>query len=124
MTKRIPTTNGTLTLSDDEGDEDLVVPAKWVICDDCRGEGVRALHGMAISAQEFNEDPDFAEAYFGGEYDTPCGACSGSGKLQVVDRDAVAPELLARVDAILEAEAQYQSEMRHIAAMRERGIEW
>ncbi len=48
-------------------------------CPLCNGKGTQHLHGAAISADEFNEDPDFMEAYIEGVYEHPCDHCRGLG---------------------------------------------
>jgi hypothetical protein len=101
-----------ITLEDDDGFEEVVeVPSKWEICNACRGEGVRALHGMAITSSEWAEwDPEEQEGYFRGDYDTPC-VCEG-GKVRVPDLDALPPVLRQRVEAHLNEEARYRAEER------------
>lgn len=58
--------------------------SKWRICPACQGEG----HGVnpnidsnGLSADDFNDDPEFAEDYASGAYDVSCAACGGSGKI-------------------------------------------
>ena len=60
--------------------EPQVFSAHYVVCNVCDGRGShvnRAIDGNGISAQEFADDPDFAEAYFDGVYDVVCEACGG-----------------------------------------------
>jgi len=57
---------------------------KWHICPACQGEGTcvnPAIDSHGISSAEFYEDPDFAEEYFSGTFDVPCGCCKGTGKI-------------------------------------------
>jgi len=83
----------TITIEDENGDElEFDLPMKWEICGDCRGNGShvhRAIDGHGIGMEEFAEDPEFAEAYYSGRYDVCCETCGGSGKVQIVDEDAV-----------------------------------
>lgn len=58
--------------------------AKWMICPACGGEGTcvnPAIDDNGLTAEDFDDDPDFAENYFGGMYDQPCAACDGTGKI-------------------------------------------
>ena len=49
-------------------------------CPDCRGNGTVALHGIAITADEFHEwHEDEQESYRNGDYDTVCETCGGKG---------------------------------------------
>lgn len=66
-------------IEDDDGNE-IELPSCWAICGTCRGNGTLALHG---------------ETYMNGGYDTACDDCGGSGKLKVVDEDALSLELRA-----------------------------
>ena len=47
----------------------LELPMKRVVCGTCRGTGSHvnpSIDCNGITAEEFAEDPEFAEAYFGG----------------------------------------------------------
>ncbi len=57
---------------------------KWIICPGCSGEGTcvnPAIDCQGLTAEDFAEDPDFAEDYFSGTYDQRCAACNGAGKI-------------------------------------------
>jgi DnaJ-class molecular chaperone len=107
------------TLYDDDGAE-RTLPTRWEICDACRGNGTTTRHiecdGGGFTASEWAEacdgDPDFSSDYFSGVYDRPCPECRGTGKVQVVDEDAIDPEDRAAWAAQDEAD-------RYIAAERE-----
>lgn len=54
--------------------------AKFIVCPRCRGEGNVVnpeVDGNGITAEEFDEDPDFRENYFSGVYDVLCPMCRG-----------------------------------------------
>jgi hypothetical protein len=54
-------------------------------CYGCDGKGTMvnpAIDAGGISSRDFQEDPDFAEAYFSGAYDVRCSECGGSGHNQ------------------------------------------
>lgn len=57
---------------------------KWQICFTCRGDGHVVnpnIDAGGLSAEDFLEDPDFAEDYRNGAYDIVCRTCEGTGKL-------------------------------------------
>lgn len=83
---------------DDDGETSEVVdfPAKFEVCDLCRGRGKHvnpAIDASGISPHEFAEDPDFAESYFAGHYDVPCAACDGKRVVPAIDEAACKGEL-------------------------------
>jgi hypothetical protein len=58
---------------------------KWIICPACRGEGTCVnpnIDANGLSAEDFADDPDFADDYMSGAYDVTCAACHGSGKIK------------------------------------------
>jgi hypothetical protein len=83
-----------ITTINDEGDE-VTLPSRWAICDDCNGDGTHALHGIAITASEWAEwGEDDQDTYRRGGYDTTCETCGGTGKVREVDEDRCDPALL------------------------------
>ena len=85
----------------------------WVICDYCGGEGGHSRRFGAISAEDFAEwDEDDRHAYLSGRYDQYCEACDGSGKVRILDEDALPVEVQEwieeyRRDAYEAAQARY-----------------
>lgn len=75
------------------------VPDDW--CEDCKGTGKRALHGMAYSASEIAQwSPEEVESYISGDYDTVCEFCDGDGKVdEDVARDRHVAENELRAEA-------------------------
>lgn len=67
------------------------LPGKWVICDTCSGDGRTLPVGMRGSVYTEEEraqmDPEFFADLANGKYDETCEACTGLGKLLVVDED-------------------------------------
>jgi hypothetical protein len=67
-----------------EGQEDpgeIILPLEWGVCPTCRGEGSHvnpSIDSHGLSAEDFYEDPDFAESYHRGDYDVPCHECGGN----------------------------------------------
>ena len=95
------------------------LPAVWEVCPTCEGEGKhvnRNVDGHGITAEEFADDPDFAEDYFAGVYDVTCEECKGRRVVKELDRDKCPPYLLALYDQEQEDEAYYA----HISAMERR----
>jgi hypothetical protein len=60
---------------------------EYRVCPVCHGEGTTVnpnIDAHGLTAEDFAEDPDFAEAYWSGVYDEECRACGG---LRVVTDD-------------------------------------
>jgi hypothetical protein len=69
-------------LYDGETDEEYMAefPAVFDVCSLCEGQGSHvnpSIDAHGISAEEFYEDPGFAEDYFSGVYDVTCYECKG-----------------------------------------------
>ena len=81
-----------LSWEDDNGDEQQAhVPAKRVLCPECDGAGTTlcdSLRGVAFTAEDMADDPDFEEGYFGGRYDQTCRRCNGLRVVQVADPES------------------------------------
>lgn len=100
----------TVTITDSDGDE-LVLPAVFQVCSRCRGEGTHvnpSIDGNGLIAEDFADDPDFAEEYSRGTYDVPCSECHGERVVAQVDVEALTPAQRADWDAHLAAERDYQ----------------
>lgn len=99
------------------------VPAKWIVCPDCNGSGTELNHhlkGVWFSAEDMNEDPDFAEDYFGGTYDVPCSRCCGRTTIAVPDVSLCSMKekrILVKIrrEEREEARYRYESEMERRA---------
>lgn len=95
--------------------EEIELPARWSICDECGGEGKSSAYLGAFTMEQLHEDPEFAEQYMEGGYDKPCERCKGSGKVLLVDEEACRadPALRGPLRAYLDtqrAEAEYRRE--------------
>ena len=83
----------------------------WIICPVCDGDGRVVnpnIDAHGLTAEDFDEDPDFAEDYASGLYDIPCTPCDGTGKLRQskvaqLEENAEARRLAAREDGDFEA---------------------
>jgi hypothetical protein len=105
----------TFELENEDGDEvEFERAFKWEVCDVCRGRGthvnpsIDADHG--ITAEEFADDPQFKEDYFGGVYDQTCNQCRG--KRVVPELRDPCPELDDYQRRIYEDRAEREAEMR------------
>lgn len=107
---------------DDDGDfeEEVEVPSKWEICQECRGNGThvnRNIDGNGLTAEQWEDwDDEEREGYFSGRYDVQCKECAGTGKIQVVDYESCSPEIKAKVDTYDEQQAEsarHEAEDRH-----------
>lgn len=57
----------------------------WIICPVCQGEGKTvnpSIDAHGLTAEDFQEDPDFSEQYLAGSFDIRCRSCSGAGKIR------------------------------------------
>lgn len=55
-------------------------PYKWVVCDLCEGKSTvvnPSIDCCGLTAEDFRDDPDFADDYIGGCYDITCPRCGG-----------------------------------------------
>lgn len=81
-----------MLIEEETGDEiEVALPAKNVVCSRCDGEGKHvnpAVDGNGISQEEFDQDPDFEEAYRSGRYDVQCLECKGNKVVKEVDHVA------------------------------------
>lgn len=85
---------------EDYGDfENVQLPGKMEVCPRCEGKGSHvnpAVDGNGLTREDFDEDPDFAEDYFGGVFDICCEECKGMRVVCVPDifdhEDRVLPE--------------------------------
>lgn len=86
-----------------------VIPAKWVICPRCEGNGKHDHPAFAngITSSEFAEwDDDERETYRSGGYDVTCDECHGSGKVRVPDREVATEAERALIDQYEDRQAE------------------
>ena len=63
-------------------------PVKAALCSECNGEGQHltpSIRDVVYTQEDFYEDPEFEERYFGGAYDVSCGNCRGKGIVHLPD---------------------------------------
>lgn len=82
-----------------DGDTEINLPTKFEVCPTCEGKGVHvnpSIDAGGLSAQDFAEDPDFAEEYLSGRYDVTCYRCQGERVVPVVDESRLDKETLEK----------------------------
>lgn len=101
-----------------DGGYEVDLPQVFELCPRCKGAGKHvnpAIDGDGISGQEFHEDPDFAESYFGGVYDVTCERCRGERVIGVPDLTSLSPAERAAYERALDDERrdleQWQAEI-------------
>lgn len=94
--------NHLFRMTDENGDEhEIELPVRMEVCPDCEGHGTHvnpAIDGNGLTADDFAEDPDFAEDYYAGRYDVSCDVCKGLRVVPEVDRDRADAQDLALYD--------------------------
>jgi RecJ-like exonuclease len=92
-----------------DGDElEISLPARFEVCPTCEGKGShvnRAIDGNGLTREDFDQDPDFAEGYFRGDYDVRCEKCKGARVVAVVDGKRLTPEQRRQLKKHEECEA-------------------
>lgn len=95
-----------------EGDEYLL-PTKWAVCPVCKGRGSHvnpSIDAGGICRELFDDDPDFADQYWNGDYDQTCTRCEGKRVVPEVDWDALSPENRELYEQQLRDEADCEAE--------------
>ena len=98
----------------DAGHEPIVSDADfcWVICDRCKREGTLGGYPGVYTADDFAEDPDFAEDYM--NYRRDCEDCNGSGKQRVLRPEAeTRPAVRAWLKEAYDSISVQRQEMRY-----------
>lgn len=93
--------------------EEVPLPTKWGVCPVCNGVGTHvnpAIDCNGLSAEDFDEDPGFAEDYCNGTYDVQCNLCRGRTTVQEVDWDRLTSAQAAAYRKQLQDEADTQAE--------------
>jgi RecJ-like exonuclease len=119
-----------ITLFTEAGVEiEVSLPAKFEVCPTCAGKGThvnRAIDGNGLTHEDFDADPDFAEAYRRGDYDVPCTECQGERVVAVVDEARFTADARAQWDqhCRAEKEARRDWDSEHFLRMAEAGERW
>ena len=110
----------TIEIYNAETDTDDVIelPAKWEICENCRGNGKHvnpSIDGNGLSG-EILDDHEFMADYMAGMFDVPCAPCKASGKVLMPDYDFLT---IVQQEALQEQQqADYESAMERAAERR------
>ena len=75
-------------LRPEDFDDVVTVPSKFVVCPLCRGTGSHvnpSIDCNGLTAEDFDEDPDFREDYMNGTYNVPCNQCGGKNVVPELD---------------------------------------
>ena len=96
----------------DDGEE-KELPMKFEVCPVCEGKGSHvnpSIDAGGISREQFDEDPDFAEQYWNGDYDQTCTRCEGKRVIPAVDWDALTDDEAQAYEKQLRDEADWEAE--------------
>lgn len=110
-----------------EGEEyyHILCPAKRVICHGCDGDGTElrgGLKGAAFSQEEMDEDPDFRESYFGGDFDVACSVCNGEKIILEHEEKGLPDNIMADFERADRERREHEAEVAAHARNLERGI--
>jgi hypothetical protein len=98
---------------------EVQLPTHKAVCPVCRGTGSTvnpSIDCNGLTADDFDEDPDFAESYANGTYDVTCSRCGGDNVVDEVDWDRVPADVRAEYERQDEEEARDFAE--HLAEIR------
>lgn len=103
-----------LVETEDGGDEEKALPAKYEVCGTCDGKGSHvnpSIDSHGIGAEEWDRDwdDDDREGYFEGRYDVPCAECHGARVVPVL-ADNATPEEQKIAEEIMDGHYQSQRE--------------
>ena len=97
--------------SDEDAEFETEVPFKYEVCPTCEGKGKHvnpSIDCNGLSAEDFYEDPDFAEEYMEGRYDVECYCCGGKKVVPVMDRERTDSDILKLLDEKERDDAEYR----------------
>jgi len=103
---------------DDSEEVDVILPVYFVVCGTCNGKGTHvnpSIDSNGLGQEDFDEDPEFAEAYFSGHYDVTCYDCGGEKVVPEIDEARCTPEQKQALEMHYEwlrSEADYAEECR------------
>lgn len=101
--------------------ETMEIPFRWAVCGVCDGRGKHVNPSIdcgGLTREDFDDDPDFAEAYHGGRYDVTCGECRGRRVVPELDPHTEDERAAVRaLDAQARDDADYERACRMERAM-------
>ena len=95
-----------------DGEMEIDIPAKFELCNTCEGKGKMvnpSIDSHGLSAEDFDDDPDFRENYFSGMYDIPCNECGGRRVSAEPDYERMPKDLAEQVESFIVDYYQYES---------------
>lgn len=97
----------------DTGDTtEYTVPVVPAVCPTCHGKGTHvnpSIDSHGLTAEDFAEDPDFADDYLGGRYDVECFHCGGARIVVVLDPSKTPPKVAAYFDELERQDADMRN---------------
>jgi hypothetical protein len=97
----------------DDGEEELVLPARLALCPTCQGKGSHvnpSIDASGYAADEDDYDDETGEdRYTRGDYTVRCWTCNGKRVVPEIDGENVDAETLARIEAWEAAEADFRA---------------
>lgn len=110
----------TIRLIDEEDDEDgtgvVSVKVRYEVCSTCQGKGSHVNPSVdcdGLTADDFAEDPDFADDYMSGAYDVQCYGCHGNRVELVIDEEHMDEGVLDRVHKKMHQDALDRAQEAH-----------
>ena len=70
----------------------IILPKKKEVCPTCGGTGKHVnpnIDGHGLTREDFEQDPDFFDAYISGVYDVRCYECNGRNVVDTVDLETL-----------------------------------
>jgi hypothetical protein len=93
-----------------DGEEEITIPARYVVCSRCHGEGTHDCWEGGMTGEEMEEQgPEFFEDYMNGVYSKPCTVCEGKRVELVPDEKRAHYSDLEKYTRQLEADAEIEA---------------
>lgn len=97
--------------TEDGGSMEVRLPSIRIVCPNCDGGGSQDCFGRNGVPNRWFDEPDFAEDYASGMYSVPCEECRGRNVVDVINYDALDPEMRKLVEWHEEQRANYEAEV-------------
>lgn len=113
-----------IQIPDPESDGYINLRTHFIVCPTCKGKGTQMNPSIAnhvYTREDFDEDPEFAENYFGNTYDISCLECRGIRVVPEPDPELNSQEDLEKYQLYLRD--KYEAEYEQYQEMRAEGQE-
>jgi len=100
----------------EEKEIELNLPAELEVCSLCGGKGKTVdpnIDAGGLTSDDFYDDPDFEEDYFGGTYDITCAQCEGKRVVPVVAEGRLSVEQKKQYEEYAREQAEAAEEEYH-----------